>query len=488
MNRTETFESTPLLPAARMVPPPRAARLVALSLGSGMVCFVVFAALAPWQQSIGGTGRVIAYAPLERQQMIDAPLDGRVVRWFVREGATVQAGDPLVELADNDPDLLSRLENERAITEARLMSYRERRGSMEARMASIRAAQTSATTAARARVRVSEDRLAATEHAIVGAEAEWDASVANLERSRNLVVNGLVSQRDVDLAVAAEARARTSRDAARAGRNAAQSERDAAEAQLLQAIATGLAETENANASLQSAETDAQAAEAALLRIDSRLARQNSQRITAPRDGTVLRLVVAQGGEQVKIGDPLLVLVPTTENAAVELWIDGNDAALVTASQQRKVRLQFEGWPALQFSGWPSVAVGTFGGVVQYVDATDDGNGNFRIVVVPDPDERCDSHLPAHATGNNCWPSPQYLRQGARANGWILLDTVRVGFELWRQFNGFPPAVQLPTTSPHTSSGDRHGVSSGRRGLGVGSSYGQKTSTKQAYESTGEYE
>jgi hypothetical protein len=34
-----------------------------------------------------------------------------------------------------------------------------------------------------------------------------------------------------------------------------------------------------------------------------------------------------------------------------------------------------------------------------------------------------------------------YLRQGVRANGWILLDEVRLGYELWRQFNGFPPVL-----------------------------------------------
>jgi hypothetical protein len=28
-----------------------------------------------------------------------------------------------------------------------------------------------------------------------------------------------------------------------------------------------------------------------------------------------------------------------------------------------------------------------------------------------------------------------------RALGWIQLGTVRLGYELWRQFNGFPPAL-----------------------------------------------
>jgi hypothetical protein len=145
----------------------------------------------------------------------------------------------------------------------------------------------------------------------------------------------------------------------------------------------------------------------------------------------VLRLLASQGTEMVKTGDAVAIFVPDTADRAVELWVDGNDVPLV--ADDRHVRLQFEGWPALQFSGWPSVAVGTFGGKVAFVDATDDGKGKFRVVVVPD--------------GNEPWPSARYLRQGVRANAWVLLGRVRLGYELWRQFNGFPPVVTNPDTS-----------------------------------------
>ena len=122
-------------------------------------------------------------------------------------------------------------------------------------------------------------------------------------------------------------------------------------------------------------------------------------------------------------------MVPITEDRAVSLYVDGNDAALIQPG--RAVRLQFEGWPAVQFSGWPSVAVGTFGGRVAFVDPSDDGRGDFRIVVVPDPED-------------GPWPAASYLRQGVLAKGWILLNQVRLGFELWRQFNGFPPTTDAP--------------------------------------------
>ena len=47
----------------------------------------------------------------------------------------------------------------------------------------------------------------------------------------------------------------------------------------------------------------------------------------------------------------------------------------------------------------------------------------------------------------------RYLRQGVRANGWILLDQVSLGFEIWRQFNGFPPATTAPGVEAKSGNG-----------------------------------
>ena len=130
----------------------------------------------------------------------------------------------------------------------------------------------------------------------------------------------------------------------------------------------------------------------------------------------------------------MLELVPSSPDRAVAIKVDGNDVPLVSSKdgyeKPRKVRLQFEGWPAVQFSGWPSAAVGTFGGIVSVVDSTDDGQGKFRVLVLPDPDQ-------------SPWPGEIVLRQGVRANAWVLLDEVPLGWEIWRQFNGFPPVVVM---------------------------------------------
>jgi hypothetical protein len=139
----------------------------------------------------------------------------------------------------------------------------------------------------------------------------------------------------------------------------------------------------------------------------------------------------------------LAVLAPQTEDLAAELVISDNDAPLVSVG--RPVRLQFAGWPALQFAGWPSIAVGTFGGKVAVIDASDDGKSCYRVIVRPD--------LDLIASGRDePWPSSRFLRPGAEASGWIMLDTVPLGFELWRQFNAFPPTVKPEELGLHKGS------------------------------------
>ena len=157
---------------------------------------------------------------------------------------------------------------------------------------------------------------------------------------------------------------------------------------------------------------------------ESKLSRQKTQLITAPRDGRIIRIIAGNLATAIKQGDNIAVLVPEDMEKVVEIYVNGLDAALVRAGQ--KVRLQFEGWPVIQFSGWPSLAIGTFGGVVYSIDPTISDNGRFRVLVKPDTEQRQ-------------WPGKRFLHYGSRAKGWIILGEVPVGYELWRQLNSFPP-------------------------------------------------
>jgi multidrug efflux pump subunit AcrA (membrane-fusion protein) len=309
-------------------------RFGAVLLLSMIVVSVVAMVFAPWTQTVRGSGKVSAYSPDERQQSLTSPVDGIIRQWFVLEGSRVKKGENIVDVADIDPDIISRLERERAAQQV---------------------------------------KLDAAQNAV-------DTSRKNLDRQRMLVTSGLSSHRAAELA-------------------------ELEYAKYLSEVSSAAAE---------------------LARIETKLARQASQSIVAPRDGIVHRILAPQGGVMVKAGQVLTVIVPETATRAVELTVSGNDAPLVSVG--RRVRLQFEGWPAVQFAGWPSVAIGTFGGIIGVLDPGAGEDGTVRVIVFPDEGEQ--------------WPDAVYLRQGVRVIGWVLLDTVRLGWELWRQFNGFPPTLK----------------------------------------------
>ena len=70
------------------------------------------------------------------------------------------------------------------------------------------------------------------------------------------------------------------------------------------------------------------------------------------------------------------------------------------------------------------------------------------------------------------WPSTKYLRAGTQASGWIMLDTVALGYEMWRQFNGFPPALKKAPADTYGASGKDSDKDTGKGGEKDGTSSG----------------
>ena len=174
---------------------------------------------------------------------------------------------------------------------------------------------------------------------------------------------------------------------------------------------------------------------------ETALSRQGSQLVVAPRNGTILHVEAGDTATIVNAGQPLATFMPADTERAVEIMIDGRDIGLVHPGRQ--VRLQFEGWPAFQFSGRPDLAVGTFRGEVVFVEPSARLDGRFRVLVKePLNSEDCLESEVINGIprmGECGWPPESFVRLGATVRGWILLETVPLGFELWRLLNSFPP-------------------------------------------------
>ena len=414
-------------------------------LSIGLVISLVLLPIAliwlPWQQTVRGRGQIVAYIPTERKQVITARVSGQVGRWHVVEGSKVKAGDRIVDINDNDAEFSERLESQRQFLCGRRQAAQEEVTEQAATVKAQEQAMKAAVRAARA------TRDAAARQVDVARQSRENSNFAlGFEKRRYEMFDkllkdpqfgGLESQLSRDEALMRADRAST--DVLRADAEIRRTEAalSTSESVILQAEATGLSAIATARRDLRRAEQNLFSVERDIQELDSRIERFKARFVVAPVDGTVFRVAanVAEGGQYVKEGDELAVIVPDATDRVVELMIDGVDAPLIAAHMSQlpegpHVRLQFEGWPAVQFAGWPSVSTGTFGGRVRQIDASDDGQGRFRILVEPD----------VKMVGDE-WPESEYLRQGNQAIGWVFLNRVSLGYEFWRKFNGFPPVV-----------------------------------------------
>lgn len=432
-------EERPALLALELARTPRATRWLS---GALLLCFLILPVAlvcVPWTQAVHGTGQAIAFNPVQRPQFVVSPIEGRVKQWHVVEGQHVQSGELIVEMIDNDPNFVRRLLDEELAIQDRLRAAEGRVVEITGRIRNLENSRQLASLVQGGILRQEQARLQAFRQDEIEAKATLDAAAPNYVRQKELFeskLGGLASKRDLELATQAVESAQARLSAARERVKLGEAAVSAAENGLLKVEADMAAMINLERASQRSAEGDVATIRRDKLQIETRIARQGAQNVTAPCSGTVFRLLANSegGGLLVRPGERLAILVPdvtpqsTLEHGefpgiVVELQIDGNDLPLV--QKGNRVRLQFEGWPAVQFVGWPSVAVGTFGGRVYLVDPTANDKGQFRILVEPDPLEQP-------------WPDQDYLRQGVRGQGWVLLDQVPLGWEFWRQINGFP--------------------------------------------------
>ena len=459
------------LPVLTSVRSSKPARVIAGFLITGLCSAVCLMAFAPWQQTVKGSGRVINYDPSVRPQPIESPIGGRVVRLGegVREMAFVEEGQLIAELADLDPERLTRLQAQ--LTNSELV-VSQAEAALSAAKSELRQAENAVTVyrsqvqtlervreetlaTAGAYVEASRKNLTAAEKSLADREAILTQAEADYRRQKTLYEKGIKSEltfqtaeQKYKSALAAVERAKADVAAAEQEVEAKRRDRETKGESARASIQSAEATVRNAEAKVESsrgyvakAEQDLRKAENAKTELESSVSRQSNQKVVAPISGVLAEVNLDAGGGVVSQGEMLGRIVPQTEDRVVELYLDGNDAPLVAPG--RHVRLQFEGWPAIQFSGWPSVAVGTFGGEVLSVDAAESANGMFRVLV-----KEVSGVDPESGLVEEPWPQGRFLRPGVRSQAWVLLETVPLWWEVWRNLNGFPPVVDTEGAKP----------------------------------------
>ncbi len=400
-----------------------------------LIFFLFFATIVsfvPWTQTVTVQGKLSAYFPAERSQEIHAQINGSIQHWHVNEGDMVKKGDLVLELADISPkfmapDLLQRLDQSREALEQQRQAALERAKIFADRIDEMRALAEAATGSAEARVSEADNKVIGTELQATPAKGAEETAALNLERSRLLEAQGLISRRELELAIQATKEAEAGLKANEAklrevqeGRRALAYNREKIDAELVQSLLN--TRSKRASALSDAAKASKELADLELTR-SIVVQRRVASRVIAPLDGTIVRLTPIGPSEIVHPGDLLFTIVPKSPTPAVEMWANDIDAPLLR--QGRPVRLLFQGVPAIPLPAWPELMAGTYDGFIQVVDQSASANGQFRLWVVPDTQRRK-------------WPPQLHVRQGTQVMGWVILNRVPLWYEMWRRFNLFP--------------------------------------------------
>ena len=408
---------------------PRTGRVLAWWC-AGLGLLVLVCGFLPWTQNIRSTGSLTTLRPQDRPQTVPSTIAGRILRWRVREGQLVQRGDTLVEIAEIkdkyfDPELLIRTREQLVAKEGSLRENGAKAVALGQQQVALRQALRVSLDKARNKVRQSRLKVASDSAELVAVNADFAIARQQLERQETLYKQGLKSLTEVE-------QRRLKFQESTAKQQSVANKLGSSQQELINARLELLSLNAEYQDKLAKSESDRRSATAYQFDTEGQIAKMRNEyanlsirdafyRITAPQDGYVVRALKQGLGEIIKEGEPIVTVMPAKPQLAAELYVKPMDIPLLSVG--RKVRLQFDGWPALVFSGWPGTSFGTFGGVVAVIDNID-SEGQYRVLVTPDPEDEA-------------WPDP--LRVGSGVYGWALLDDVPIWYELWRQLNGFPP-------------------------------------------------
>ena len=398
--------------------------MVVLLVGSILAMFL------PWTQNIRAKGNVTTLSPNDRPQSVQSTIGGKIEEWYVQEGDEVKIGDTIIRISEvkeeyMDPNILDNTSNQIDAKVGSAQAYATKADNLTQQLQALIKGKQVKLQQNEIKVQQTILKIESDSIDLVAARTKKQIADNQLIRMESLHDEGLKSLTDLEakrLSVQeAQAKVVSLENKVNANRNELDNLK-ANIAAITNEYDNKIAKSKSERMSAMSAKYDAEASRNKLQsQFNTYQTRRNNYYITSPINGTLTEAMQTGIGEIVKEGDAIVRIIPQEYKLAVETFIEPMDMPLLKLGQ--KVRVQFDGWPAIVFSGWPNSSYGTFGGEVFAINNDISKNGKYRIMIAPDPEDS---------------PWPHEVRVGGGANTLTLLNDVRVGYELWRQLNGFP--------------------------------------------------
>jgi multidrug efflux pump subunit AcrA (membrane-fusion protein) len=403
----------------------------------GFFIFLGFCMFLPWTQNIRATGQVTTLRQEQRPQELNTIIPGRVLKWYVKEGDMVKAGDTILfmgEIKDDylDTNLVRRTVEQIDAKQSSVGLYRNKADATSSQVAALAAAMELKMGQLQNKIRQARLKVVSDSADVIAVRNEYAIAEDQFRRAKEMFDAGVIPQ------VQFEQRNQGFQNVNAKKISAENKYMQSRQELIILGIEISAVQQDYMEKSAKAAGdrfqslSEAATGEGEIAKLKNKVAslnvRNNLYVITAPQDGQIVQVRKAGIGEILKDGEKIGVIVPKDANFAVEMFIRPLDLPLVAPGQ--KVRFVFDGFPAIVFSGWPNASFGTFGGVIVAVENTVSTNGKFRVLVAED-------------TTDKKWP--YQLRMGTGAMGIALLKDVPVWYELWRNINGFPPDYYKPS-------------------------------------------
>lgn len=408
----------------------------------GMLCVLVIIMFLPWTQNIRAKGNITTLRPEQRPQQINNVIAGNVVKWYVKEGDYVKAGDTILQLGEVkaeyfDPQLLDRTKEQ---IDAKVMSeegYRNKATTASSQVQALQQARDLKLQQINIKQQQQALKVQSDSMDVMAVSNELNVAHRQLNAAKQMLDSGVISLVDFE-------RRKVSFQNAQAKRISAENKLLQSKQELINLSIEKNGTVQDYTDKIAKAEGDrfaslsgAASTAADISKLKNAYAsydvRNKLYYVLAPQSGQIIQAKKAGIGEILKEGDFIAEIVPDHFQYAVEMFVSPMDQSLITKGQ--RVRFVFDGFPAIVFSGWPSASYGTFAGVVAAVENNTNAEGKYRVLVVEDSADK---------------PWPPQLRMGGGANGIALLKDVSVWYELWRNINGFPPEYYKPSSAANT--------------------------------------
>lgn len=403
-----------------------------------VIVIIVFLFL-PWTQNIPGSGFVTTLKPNQRPQTIESTIAGRIEKWYVQEGDFVKKGDTIVFLSEVkedyfDPNLIKNTGDQVLAKENAANSYATKVGALQNQLTAINRERGLKYKQAQNKLKQSYLKVQSDSIDLEAVKTELKVAKTQYNRSVTLNNEGLKPLTDVE-----EKRIKLQNTEAKIITQenkylAAQNEVLNATMELNRIAAEYQEKAAKAQSDKSSALSAQYDTEAQVNKLKNQYTnyqiRNGMYYITAPQDGYINRALESGLGETIKEGTAVVSIMPANFDLAVETYISPVDFPLIHNGE--KIRVWFDGWPAIVFRGWPDASYGTYGGTIVAKENFISQNGKYRVLIAPDPETKA-------------WPSQ--ISIGAGTHTIALLEDVPIWYEMWRTLNGFPPNYYTPTTS-----------------------------------------